>query len=175
MLLLLLLSHSVMSDSLWPHGLYNPWNFPGQNTEVGNRSLFLEIFPTQGYSPCLLHCRWILYQLYHQGSPRILQWVAYPFCRGSSHPGIKPALQVSALQVNSLPAELSGKLYVIKLHTWGEIGKSCNQSSTPSIPLVQFYYFLLRVSVSLGANGRLKIDPVSLGICLPLPMRPLSV
>ena len=25
-------SHSVMSDSLRPHGLYSPWNSPGQNT-----------------------------------------------------------------------------------------------------------------------------------------------
>ena len=27
-------SHSVVSDSLQPHGLYSPWNFPGQNTGV---------------------------------------------------------------------------------------------------------------------------------------------
>ena len=44
------------------------------------------IFPTQGSSPGLLHCRRILYQLSHQGSPRILEWVAYPFSRGSSWP-----------------------------------------------------------------------------------------
>ena len=25
-------SHSVLSDSLQPHGLYSPWNSPGQNT-----------------------------------------------------------------------------------------------------------------------------------------------
>ena len=25
-----------MSDSLWPHGLYDPWNSPGQNTGVGS-------------------------------------------------------------------------------------------------------------------------------------------
>ena len=35
--------------------------------------------PTQGSNPGLLHCRWILYQLSHKGSPRILEWVAYPF------------------------------------------------------------------------------------------------
>ena len=29
----------VMSDSLWPHGLYSPWNSPGQNTGVGGLSL----------------------------------------------------------------------------------------------------------------------------------------
>ena len=27
-------SCSVVSDSLWPHGPYSPWNFPGQNTGV---------------------------------------------------------------------------------------------------------------------------------------------
>ena len=32
-------SHSIMSDSLWPHGLYSPWKFPGQNSGVGSCSL----------------------------------------------------------------------------------------------------------------------------------------
>ena len=44
------------------------------------------IFPTQGSNPGLQHCRWILYQLSHKGSPRILEWVAYPFSRVSSQP-----------------------------------------------------------------------------------------
>ena len=56
-------SHSVMSDSLWPHGLYSPWNSPGPNIRVGNLSLLHRIFPTQGSNPGLLHCRRILYQL----------------------------------------------------------------------------------------------------------------
>ena len=34
----------------------------------------------------IVHCRWILYHLSQQGSPRILEWVAYPFSRGSSWP-----------------------------------------------------------------------------------------
>ena len=33
------------------------------------------IFPTQGLNPGLPHCRQILYQLRHKGSPRILEWV----------------------------------------------------------------------------------------------------
>ena len=41
-------SCSVMSNSLWPHGLYSPWNSPGQNTGVGSLSLLQGIFPTQG-------------------------------------------------------------------------------------------------------------------------------
>ena len=40
-------SHSVVSDSLRPHGLYNPWNSPDQNTGVGSLSLLQGIFPTQ--------------------------------------------------------------------------------------------------------------------------------
>ena len=62
-------SHSVMSDSLRPHGLYSPWNSPGQNTGVGSLSLLQGIFPTQGLNAGLLHCRQILYQLNHKGSP----------------------------------------------------------------------------------------------------------
>ena len=79
-------SRSVMSDTLWPHGLYTPWNSPGQNTEVSGHSFLQGIFPTQGWNPGLLHCRWILYQLSHQRSPWILEWVAYPFSSGSSRP-----------------------------------------------------------------------------------------
>ena len=56
-------SCSVVSDSLWPHGLYSPWNSPGQNTGVGSLSLLQRIFPNQGSNPGLPHCRWILYQL----------------------------------------------------------------------------------------------------------------
>ena len=79
-------SHSVMFSSLQPHGLYSPWNALGQNTGVGSLSLLQRIFPTQGSNPGLPHCRWILNQLSHQENPRILEWVAYPFSRGSSRP-----------------------------------------------------------------------------------------
>ena len=73
-------------DSLRPRGLYSPWNSPGQNTGVGRLSLLWGIFPTQGLNPGLPLCRQILYQPSHKGSPRILEWVAYPFSRGSSQP-----------------------------------------------------------------------------------------
>ena len=49
-------------------------------------SLLLGIFPAQGLNPGLPHCRQILYQLSHQGSPRILEWTVCPFCSGSSWP-----------------------------------------------------------------------------------------
>ena len=77
--------------TLRSHGLYSPWNSPGQNTGVGSLSFLQGIFPTQGLKPGLPHCRRILYQLSyhklsHKGTPRILEWVAYPFSRGSSQP-----------------------------------------------------------------------------------------
>ena len=53
---------------------------------MGSLSLLQRIFPTQRSNPGLSHCRRILYQLSHKGSPRILKWVAYPFSSGSSRP-----------------------------------------------------------------------------------------
>ena len=55
-------SHSVVSDSLWPHGLQptrllHPWDFPGKSTGVGCHFLLQEIFPTQGSNLGLPHCR----------------------------------------------------------------------------------------------------------------------
>ena len=60
---------------------------PSNNTRVGCHAILQGISPAQDLNPGLLHCRCILYPLGHQGIPRILQWVAYPFSRGSSRPG----------------------------------------------------------------------------------------
>ena len=79
-------SRSVMSDSLQSRGLYSPRNSSGQNTGVGSLSLLQRIFPTQESNPGFPYCRRILYQLSHKGRPRVLEWVAYPFSRGSSQP-----------------------------------------------------------------------------------------
>ena len=58
----------VVSDSLWPHGLYSPWNSPGQNTGIGSLFLLQGIFRTQGSNPGLPHRRQTLYCLSHLGS-----------------------------------------------------------------------------------------------------------
>ena len=89
----------VMSNSLWPHGLYSPWNSLGQKTGVGSISLLQGIFPTQGSNPGLLHCRRILYQLSHKGSPRILEWVAYPFSSRSSLPRNRTEVSCTAVRL----------------------------------------------------------------------------
>ena len=66
-------SRLVVSDFLQPQGLYSPWNTPGQNTRVGNCSLFQGIFQTQRLNSGFPHCRWILYQLSHKASPPTLK------------------------------------------------------------------------------------------------------
>ena len=73
-------SHSVVSNSATPR--YSP----GWNTGVGSCSLLQGIFPTQGSNPRTPALQRILYQLSCQGSPRILEWVACLFSRGSSWP-----------------------------------------------------------------------------------------
>ena len=104
-------SCSVISNSLWPHGLYkemdtterlnwtglyNPWTSPGQNTGLDGLSLLQGIFPTQGLNTGLPHCRWILYPLSHKGNPRTLEWVAYRFSSRSSQPRNRTGVSCNA-------------------------------------------------------------------------------
>ena len=94
-------NHSVMSDSLQPHGLYSPvtswtiqsmefsrseyWsgepfppprNLTNTGIELRSSTLLEDSLPAEP-----------------QGSPRILEWVAYPFSRGSFRP--RNQIQVS--------------------------------------------------------------------------------
>ena len=71
------MDYSLLGSSV--HG-----DSPGKNTGVGCHALLQGILPTQGSNLGLPHCRQILYHLSHQGSPRILEWVAYSFSGGIS-------------------------------------------------------------------------------------------
>ena len=75
---------------------------------MGSLSLLQGIFPTQGLNPGLPHCRWILYQPSHKGSPEN-KGVGSLFLlqRDLPDPGIKP--ESPALQADSLPTEPTGK------------------------------------------------------------------
>ena len=97
------LSHIRLFETLWT---IQSCNSPGQNTEVGSHSILQGIFPTQGLNPGFPHCRQILYQQSHKGSPKILELVVHVFSSGSSWPGMQPGLP--ALQADSLAIELSG-------------------------------------------------------------------
>ena len=76
-------SHSVVPNSLRPHGLYCTWNSLGQNTGVGSLSLLQGILPTQGLNPGLLHCRADSLPIESPGKPKntrvgslsLLQWI----------------------------------------------------------------------------------------------------
>ena len=86
-----------------------PWNFPGKNTGVGCHFPLQEIFLTQGLNPhllrflhwqedslplalpevqvaqsCLTLCDPMDYTVRRILHARILEWVAFPFSRGSS-------------------------------------------------------------------------------------------
>ena len=76
---------SVVSDSLWLHGLsptrlFRPWDSPGKSTGVGCPVLFQGIFPAQGSNLGLLYCRRTLYHLSHQGSMYIYTHNNFIFC-----------------------------------------------------------------------------------------------
>ena len=79
---------------------------PSKDTGVGCHALLQGIFPTQGSNPGLLCCMWILYCLCHQGSQRILIWVAYFFSSGSSQP--RKQIRISCIAGGFLPTKLPG-------------------------------------------------------------------
>ena len=106
-----------------PHQAPVHGDSPAKNTGVGCHALFQGIFPTQWLNPGLPHCRQILHCLKHQGSPRILEWVAIPSPGDLPDPGIE--LGSPALPADSLPAELPGKplstfyLYLLVIIRYG--------------------------------------------------------
>ena len=98
-------SHSVESDSLRPHGIYSPWNSPGQNTGVGSLSLLQGTFPR---SPTL----WAdSLPAEPQRKPKNtgvgIPSIPIPSPMDLPKLGIKPGSP--ALQADSLPTELSRK------------------------------------------------------------------
>ena len=95
------LSHSVMSDSLRPHGPGSSVHrdSPGKNTRVGCRALLQGIFSTQGWNPGLLHCRQILCHLSHQGS--LATPILYPR-KGNQHKDLYKAGSLLLLFTHSI-------------------------------------------------------------------------
>ena len=81
-----MLSHPVTVTDWVPPGSSVHRDSPGRNTRVSYHAFLQGIFPTQGLNPGFPHCRRILYHLSHQGNLWLLEWVAYPFSRGSSCP-----------------------------------------------------------------------------------------
>ena len=164
-----------------------PWTFslpgssihgdsPGKNTGLGCHTLRQGIVPTQGSNPDLPHYRQILYHLSHQGSPRILEWVIFPFSRWSSNREIKPR---SALQVASLPACISTQTLTSLLPVHAQ---SVSHVQLFEIPwniasLASMYmefsrqeywselpFLLQRIFLTLGSNPHLSVSCIHRGI-----------
>ena len=91
-------------------------------------------FPIQGSNPGLLHYKQILYHLSHQGSPRILEWVALPFSRGSSKPRNRTGVSCIAGRGRSLNWKKK-KLQIGKMYP-----------TLPSIPAGNFMPLLLNLN-----------------------------
>ena len=116
-------------------------------------SLLQGIFPIQGLNPGLSHCRWVLYQLSHQGSPRILEWVAFPFSSGSSRHSYRTQVShtagrffISELQGSPPSSPHSSKLILVSVDkpqrqsphhhsftTWGQYRSTCVPLPTPAL------------------------------------------
>ena len=79
------LSHVQLFATPWTVACQAPLSMGSLQARITCCHALLQgIFPTQGSNPGLPHCRQILYHLSHQGSTRILEWVAYTISRGSS-------------------------------------------------------------------------------------------
>ena len=130
--------------------------FSRQDTRVGSHSLLQGIFPTQRLDPGFHHCRWMLYQLSHHGSPSVTSvqfslsvvsnslWPhesqhARPPCP-SPTPGVypdscplsrwcHPAISSSVVPFSSCPQSLpaSGSFPMSQLFAWG--GQSTGASA----------------------------------------------
>ena len=129
---------TVLSDSLWPHKLQStrllcPWDSPGKNTRGVVMPSSRGIFPIQGSNPGLLHCRWVLYRLSHQGNPGILERVAYPFSSGSSQPRNRTG--VSCIAGGFFTSWATGKP-LRRLWAESKMQTSCIQVQTPDVPLM---------------------------------------
>ena len=91
------LSRSVMSDSLWPHGplsmspsgspgSFTHWDSADKNIGVGCHDLLHSIFPNQGWNPRLPHCRQILYIWTTREAQEYWSGQLLSFLRGSFRP-----------------------------------------------------------------------------------------
>ena len=98
-------SRSLVSDSLQPHGLYIPWNFPGQNTGVGGGGGLVTKSCLPLVNPWIVPCQAPL----SMGFPKQEYWSGLPFPSPGDlpNPGMEP--RSPALQADSLSSEPPGK------------------------------------------------------------------
>ena len=109
-----LLSHLRLSAT----PLLCPWNSPRQECWSVLPFPYARDHPNPGIEPGLLHCRWILYHLSHQGSARVWQRqiknTANTPTRPADPPGFREDL-VKVLILHSAPSNQPLYLYNVSL------------------------------------------------------------
>ena len=137
----LLQSHSVMSNSLWSHGLQStrllcPRSSPGKNTRVSNHSLLQGIFPTQASNQGLPHYEQILYHLSHQGSQVDKHWYIGLWLVHCLFPNLQPPSNWNIDMVKKIRINSDHK---IKHWIKRILGVRYCQAARPPWPLTQTY------------------------------------
>ena len=126
---------------------------PGKNTRVGCHAL-QGIFLTKGSNPGLVHCRWILYRLSHQGSPNTQRTpLTLPrHCRTDASSGRMCLRETSAARVGHRclireTQELRGHCWATRPLKWPKLGltteSNMRQNDWDSHVLVVLDLFLL--------------------------------
>ena len=115
-----------------PSGLLEKNSYPSTITLL---PLLQEIFPTQGSNPGLPRCRRILYQLSHKRSPRIVEWVAYPFSRRTISLSIQNPLASPLVWSLSGPSSLNA-------HRGFQVQGTCQACFCPQVSCTGNFRFL---------------------------------
>ena len=149
-------SHSGVSDSLWPHGLW-PYqaplsmDSPYKNTGVGCHALLQGIFLTQRLTLGLLHGRQSLYCLSHKGS-RLIKvaccWVTITFAVAWKAKVLvgQSCLPLCDSMVCSPPGPSDHGILQAKIPEWVAIPFSradCQPGAWTQVPYVAGRFFIL--------------------------------
>ena len=136
-----------------------PWGFSRQGYWTGLPCPLPGDFLTQGLNLGLPQCRPILYHLSHQGSPRILEWVAYPFSKGSSQP--KNGAWVSCIAGGFFTSCYQISPYCIISKAFYFIRSAWGKGTTSSWPAKHDFYqpLPLKAFLSFGFH-RLRVDNI---------------
>ena len=159
-----------MSDSLWPQGLYSPWNFPGRDTIVDCHFLLQGIFPTQGSKVCLLHWQVDSLPLSHHQSHiyTLVQLLSHVQLFSTPRTAIPLAslsftISWSLLKLMSIESVMPSNLLILCLPF------SCPQSflASGSFPISQLF---ASGGQSFGASTSASVPPMNIQDWFPLPL-----
>ena len=148
-------SCSVVSDSFRSHGLQPaqtlyPWDSPGKSTGVGCHCLLQGIFLAQGSNLGVLHCRQILYCLYHQQYPPGVLLISTSWqCRGRKAKEFKQKSRNLDKQMKTSPNFCKGSIRPIDSHT------NVDPEAPENIIMVNLTFFFFNLGQSASNIRRM--------------------